>query len=156
MVVDSFPPFGAEIVPVTSIEKVASCLEHWVGGVPWEDTAMYRVYCRKVLEARARGRDHGGLKSLDDVKRKCEEYDRLFEQVKCEGRLRTRAELSSHSFREEGGILMHVGPDGRAYHGRRGNRRLAIALALKLKMIPAVLGCVHRKAIPRLGRLRAE
>jgi hypothetical protein len=150
----SFPPDETRIIAVTDIEKVESCLRHWLEGVPWEETAMYRVYREKVAQAARRGETHRGLKNDHDVLRKCREYDLMFEQVKREGRLRTRKEIYPDNFREEGGVIVHVGPDGELFQGRSGNRRFAIALALGLPTIPATIGCVHQAALPYLPALR--
>ncbi|MBK5935373.1 hypothetical protein [Halorhodospira halophila] len=134
-----WPPPGAEVVPLQAIDKIASCIEHFRDGVPWEETTHYR--------------QTGGAGKYADPGYWAR-YERLHAQVTQEGRLRTRREASPGTFRERGGILVHIGPQGEVYHGDGGNRRLAVALVAELERIPAQVGWVAAEAIPHLARLR--
>jgi hypothetical protein len=80
--------------------------------------------------------------------------DRIFEQVREEGRLRTRMEIDPGSFREDGGIAISIDEAGRLLHSGNGHHRLAIALVLGLSRIPAQLHVIDPAAIPLLLTLR--
>jgi hypothetical protein len=88
-----------------------------------------------------------GCRTIEDVERRHAAFDILFEQVAAEGRLRTRHELPGHRFREMGGVCVHVGRTGNLIRGGDGAHRLGMALALRLPVMPAMIGCVHRNAI---------
>jgi hypothetical protein len=129
---------------------VAFALAHWRDGLPWEETGAYDYMLRQIER---RGRQDGCF-DLDDVARRFEALDRLYETVGRERRLRTRAELEPGSFREDGGILVHVGPRGELVSGDSGKHRLTIARLHELPTVPVRLGHAHRDALGLLPRLR--
>ena len=96
-----------------------------------------------------------GCRNLTDIVRRYDRLDLIFERAKQEGRLRTMEEVNPGCFREEGGVLIHVGPEGELFFGGLGAHRFAIARILKLPL-PAMIGCVHVSAIPYLTQLRQE
>lgn len=124
---------------------VQSCVVHWRDGVPWKDSGAYDY----IMAAMAKSPDgvFDGCRTLEDVERRHAAIDALFEQVAAEGRLRARNELPGHVFREMGGVRVHVGRSGNLIRGGDGAHRLGMALALGLRVMPAMIGCVHLDAI---------
>ena len=147
-VVDRWPP----VAPASLDEHihVRFALAHWRDGVPWEETGVYDYMLEQIAR---RGRQDGCF-DLDDVKRRYERLDDLFETVKRERRLRTRAELDPGARNEDGGILVHVGPGGEAAIGDGGKHRMTIAKLAGLDHVPVRIGYIHRDAIPLLPALR--
>ncbi len=98
---------------------------------------------------------YDGCSSREEVIDRYRKLDKLYERTKVLGRLKSKEELDEDSFREEGGILMHIGPKGELFFGGNGNHRMAIALALKLSIIPVQLGGVYVLSLPYLKKLRS-
>jgi len=96
-----------------------------------------------------------GCETLEDVVRRYERLDEVFDQVRREGRLRTAAELGG-SFRERGGVYVHIGRHSQPVFSLRGNHRLAIARILSLSLMPAQLGVVHPEALPNWRRTYSQ
>ena len=129
---------------------VKFALAHWRDGIPWEETGAYSYMLEQI---RRRGRQDG-CHSIVDVERRYQRLDELFETVLHEGRLRTRSELDSTARGEDGGILIHIGPHGATAIGDSGKHRMTIAKLLRLSLVPARLGFVHRDALRLLPRFR--
>lgn len=138
--------------PLCKWVTIRCCLEHWRGGVSWEETGLIDQMMSWI--------DKNGkvdrLSSRQDVLKRYEQLDDLYEQVVKEGQLKTRKELVRGNFREEGGVLIHIGPDCQPYFGGKGNHRLAIAIAADLAFFPAQLGVVHESALDCLSNYRFE
>lgn len=150
---DSWPPYREReerIVPAHSITVVRCCLEHWSEGVPWESTGAYE----RMQELIQRYGSFNGCRTLDDIAARYRKLDQVFDQIRRDGRIKTRQELDRKAFRERGGIIVHVGKEGDLYFGQVGNHRFAMALALGLPVIPAQLGFVHKAGIEHLRSLR--
>lgn len=138
--------------PITVTEEriIKKCIQHWQYGLSWEKTGLIDELMNLILK-------HGsydGCKSLEDVKRRYKRLDEIFYSVKKENKLKSRHEVTQNSFREEGGILIHLGPSNDLFFGGNGNHRLAMALILKLEKIPVQLGSVHINALEYLKELR--
>jgi hypothetical protein len=149
-VVDRWPP--ADPVPFDEHVHVRFALAHWRDGVPWEETGALDYMLEQI---RRRGRQDGCF-DLDDVRRRYERLDELFETIRRERRLRTQSELDPSVRDEDGGILIHIGPAGEPAIGDSGKHRLTIAKLLGLTHVPARIGYVHRDALPLLPTLRAD
>ena len=147
-VVDSWPP--VELVPFDEHVHVRFAHAHWREGLSWEETGAYEYMLEQI---RRRGRQDGCF-DLDDVRRRYERLDELFETVRREGRLRTRPELDPRARDEDGGIFVHVGPTGEPAIGDSGKHRMVIAKLLDLDVVPARIGYVHRDALPLLPAMR--
>lgn len=147
-VVDRWPP--GELVPFEEHAHVRFALAHWRDGVPWDETGAYEYMLERIA---VRGRQDDCF-DLDDVRRRYERLDELYQTVAREGRLRTRSELEPRARDEDGGILVHVGPGGEVAVGDAGKHRLAIARLHGLPLVPARLGLVHRDALALLPALR--
>lgn len=133
--------------------KHAACVAHFRDGIDWEDTGIFE-FSAKVID---RDGQLDGCKTPDDVRRRYDGLDQLFEQVRSEGRLRTANELDPESTpgEERDGIFLHVGPGGTLLSGAGGIHRLAISQVLDLPVAPAQLGCVHPDGLSALDQLRS-
>jgi hypothetical protein len=124
--------------------KFVACRRHWLDGLSWEETGIIDLISDLV--------DRNGVqddcRSREDVVLRYRALDELYELVRRDQRLRPRREVVVRGYRELGGILIHIGRDGRAIFGNSGSHRLAIAQVLDLEKIPALLGAVHVEALP--------
>jgi len=147
-VISHWPTQGAGRVDQTVAIK--ACIAHWRDGMAWEDTGIYEAMMEQI-------RLHGKIdrmRSLADIKLRYHQLDALYENVRKSGCLSTRQELVPGNFREEGGILINIGPEGAPYFGRKGNHRLAMAIAAGIDRIPAQLGVVHIDGLSSLHQYR--
>lgn len=133
-------------VAITALTTIKACLAHWRDGADWEETGIFAVMMAAIDKQGRVDR----MRSLEDVQQR---YAYLA-KVCAEGGLQTRQQLLKGNFREEGGILVHIGPDGQPYFGGKGTHRLAMAIAAELPCFPAQLGCVHQAGINALPALR--
>ena len=92
-------------------------------------------------------------KNIVDIKNRYKKLDNIFNQIKLEGRLKTMKEMNPKNYREFGGPVIHIGPGGELFYGAGGTHRFAIAFILNFKL-PAMIGCVHKNAIPLLKDIR--
>jgi hypothetical protein len=156
--VDSYGKFKAEqsgevvggdwdlhTYPVKSNAIAAACIRHWRDGVSWEEAGAYDLQLQRIKKL---GTSHAdGLRTLDDIIRRCEHLDAIFETIRSERRLRPRSETDDFTFRERDGVLIHVARDGRPVFGHRGVHRFVMARLLELPTMPAQLGVVHPEAL---------
>lgn len=63
------------------------------------------------------------------------------------GYLATQVEVSSNSFRQKGGIVIHFGRNGDLIFAHAGYHRLALANYKQIKIIPVAIGAVHKQSI---------
>lgn len=138
------------LIDVHNTPRMKSCFAHWVEGVPWESTEDYMT----MLAAIRAGKDWAGCRTEDDLHRRYENLDNIFQLAKSSRRLKTRKELDPKAFREEGGILVSIGRHAEPLL-YDGFHRLAIALILGLPIIPAQLGNVDRSAVDELEAYRS-
>jgi hypothetical protein len=131
--------------PIESSPQFVHTRLRYVTGLPWEETGAYD-YLLGMIEQQRRAVD--GCLTLDDVIRRYEELDRLYEVVERDRYLLPQHDLPGASFRERDGVYAHLGRDGRPIFGCKGHHRLAIARILELPMIPAQLGMVHEDLVP--------
>ena len=98
--------------------------------------------------------DHG-IETEKEIVLRYEELDNIYYQIKKEGRLKSQSELFEGNFREKGGVLIHIGPNGEPYFGLKGNHRFAIAYILNIP-IPAQIGLVHKSSVNRIECMRLK
>ena len=150
-VVHEWPPAPVEeVIRVADAEPIRSCILHWRHGVPWEKTS---VFSRMQAAIATHGRTDG-CATMDDVTRRYCALDRVFCEVSNEGRIKTVREYGGGLFREIGGMNFHIGPGGEAFFGRLGQHRLAMALVLGIRRVPAELGAIYVGALPFLAAFR--
>lgn len=129
--------------------KVSCCFEHFENGVSWEDTGIVDYMYDLVLSGQTRN-----YVSKTEIVNRYHRLDGIFAQLRKDRRLLTRKELDRNAFREYGGVLFHIGPQGKPYFGMAGQHRFAMCLILGIKKVPAQIGCVHVDALHYLHQLR--
>lgn len=132
------------LTPVDSIFKIDCCKKHWVDKISWQETGIYDFMLAIIKEKNG---SFDGCKSLEDVVRRYNRLDQLFEEVKRTRVLKTQKQLNPSNKSEQGGIYVHIGRNNMLIFGGGGVHRLAIAQILNLKSIPAQLGVVHPLSI---------
>ncbi|QFS83624.1 hypothetical protein FIU97_12695 [Roseivivax sp. THAF40] len=128
--------------PLVANTKEISCRLHFVEGLPWRETPIYQKL-KGLIEA---GKRPDALSSIEELDARYERLDRLWEYARREG-LRPRRDTPDYYRREHGGILVHVGRDGRLIRSGGAMHRFAVARLLQLPRIPAQLGAVHPAAL---------
>ncbi|MDJ1016423.1 MAG: hypothetical protein QNJ35_07930 [Paracoccaceae bacterium] len=136
--------------PFSMQPKLAYCLRHWVDGQTWDDAGATAYHTDMIDRLGV----IDGCRTEAQVRARLERLDSVFARTKDTGILLPKSELRRPNFRESGGILIHIGRDGRGLFGSGGNHRFAIALALRLDQFPAQIGLVHPDAIDAIARLR--
>lgn len=147
-VMESWPEKGYSMV--SDLPSIKACLAHWRDGLSWEDSGIIDLMMAQI---RSNGKVDR-LRTLEEVNTRYQELDELFFEVKRAGRLSSRQNFIPGNFREEGGILVHIGPNGEPVFGKKGHHRLAIAIALDFSVIPVQLGATFRPAIGHLWNYR--
>jgi hypothetical protein len=128
---------------VSELPKIRACWLHWNDGVPWAQTGAYD-YMMDIIEERG---SLDGCTNIADVRARYQRLDRDFARVRAEGRLRSRPEVAARTFRELGGIRIHLYRGGEPVFSGTGGHRLAMAQILDLDHIPVQLGVVHREVV---------
>ena len=122
------------------------CIDHWVNGTSWQDTGAYDFFLSAVEILNIKT---DKCYNINDIYNRYNNLDRVFEQVKREGRLRTIEEVDPSNSWEEKEPMVHIGPNLECYFQPHGVHRFAIAYILDLKL-PAQLGLVHISSLPYL------
>jgi len=131
------------------LPKVDQCKRRYIDNESWEETGAYAFYS-SMMNKRNGTRKYSDAQIIKRHKR----FDMLYESVKQGQRVKTVEEICPRPYRERGGILLHIGPDGELLFSETGSHRLAVGLILNLERIPAQLGVVHKNAIPKLDQYR--
>ena len=135
-----------DTAPVEEIDRVQFCRQHFVEGKPWDETGAYVELIRRIRERRDDRVTVDGCASEQDVIERYAALDTLYHEARTTGTLRTRAELGGRSFRENYGLVIHIGRHNQPLFSWHGCHRLAIARILELPAVPAQLGVVHTDA----------
>lgn len=133
------------IKPITSEFRIQYCYKHWKDGKSWEELG--------VFEHMSNTKSYGSWPQ-EKIRERFKMLDNAFLEAKRDGRLKTRQEIDPSNFRENSGVLVHIGADGELFFGGNGFHRLAISKVLELKKIPACIGMVDRNSIKYLDRYR--
>lgn len=126
---------------------------HFVDGVPWEDTAKWERYVRRL----DRGETPKGCATREELRRRLERVDEIYDRIRAEG-YRSQRDLWEADpdgqralFYKWGRtidprldeVTVTVGRDGRLFHRGRANHRLTIARLLDLEEIPVLVRTRH-------------
>ncbi|SES31903.1 hypothetical protein SAMN04490244_11090 [Tranquillimonas rosea] len=136
--------------PLTDNPKIAYCLRHWRDGLTWDETGAIDYTMGQISDNVVY--DH--LTTKAQVLRRFATLDRIFEQVRRENRIRPVREYRFLRYREQGGLMFHIGPDGRPMFAGGGHHRVGMALALGLREVPAMVLLAHPNGLWALPRLR--
>lgn len=131
--------------PITEEFRIQYCFEHWKNGKSWEELG--------VIDHMSRTKKYGSW-PIEKIKDRFQMLDEAFQETKKLGRLKTRREIDPSNFREQHGILVHIGKNGEPVFGGNGFHRLAIAQVLELDEIPACVGMVAKSSIHHLKNCR--
>ena len=132
-------------VPLTSEFRIQYCFKHWKEGSTWDEIGVFD-YMSRTEKYRSW--------PLQKIKDRFIEFDRIFDQVKKDNRLKSRKEIYPENYREKGGIMVHVARNGEIFFAGIGFHRLAMSQILELEKIPACIGVVDKHAIKYLDSLR--
>ena len=139
-----FETAGITYTPFSETVQFRSCYQHWLCGVPWEDTDDFINSMRKVTALRL------GVSRMTKsmVRERYLALDRLYAEVKQTRLFKTQKQLKPWNFREFGGIQVSIDAFGRLTLVRAsGMHRLSIAKILELELIPAQIGLVDVRAV---------
>ena len=150
--------------PIASDRKHVMLMRHLRGGVPWEETGIYRFVSRNLAQRQrlARGTDRNasfdGCRSEAEVHERYRRIDALVATVRAEARLRTAWEVAPGPLAQRGGVWVQMARDGAFLFGNVGYHRLAVAQAAGLRRMPVALTVAHADAVANgwLERRRAE
>lgn len=138
--------------PIESDPKIAYCLRHLRDGLDWEASGAV-AHMEALIAAKGIA---DGCRNRRDIDRRFTAIDRMYEKIAASGELITTAAAHPGKFRECGGILIHIGRDGRPFFSRGGHHRMGIALAQQLALIPAQLGSIHPDGLAELATYRSK
>ncbi|MCK0713472.1 hypothetical protein ACFO0U_05305 [Chromohalobacter sarecensis] len=131
--------------------KLTYCLRHWQEGKSWDEAGGLEFMLEGITTSPTGYLDE--MCTKEDIVTRFESLDSIWADVKARGSLPPRNELKPGNFREIGGILVHIGPDGEPLFSGAGCHRFAMALMLE-KRFPAQLGIIHKSALAKLPLLR--
>ena len=138
------------VAPLTLNIKEEAIKQHFLQGIPWEQTALFAKLSREIAEKGIADDCH----SVEELRARYERMDRLYDLASRTGKLLPRRALPDYFRREHGGIYVHIDRNGRAIRSGGGMHRFAIARLLGLTDVPAQIGVVHFDAV-RNGLLAA-
>lgn len=133
-------------------KRFESFYEHFILNKKWEETHYFKT----LINGTAKYRSNFGCLTKDDVIKRFEYIDRLYNKIKMEG-YKTQKELIEKNgcmtktgqytiFRDEADeILIGIGRDGIPIF-LNGRHRLTIAKLLNLESIPVKVQVIHPKA----------
>ena len=138
----------SKIIPLENDFRYRYAFNRWRDGKSWNEIGVYEYMKNETKKYKDM--------SKAELEKRYRKFDKLFENVKKDGRLKRRKEVDPSAFREENGVLIHVGEAGKLYFGGVGFHRFSIAKVLELQQIPACIGIVDESSIDYLQKLRIE
>ena len=126
--------------PLLDDIKFQSCKARFLDGVAWEDTPIFA----KLSEEIAQGGSPDDCHTIDDLKLRYQNLDKLWDIVTRTQELKPKTRLPDFFRREHGGIFVHLNRHGQAMRYGGGMHRFSIARLAKLPAIPVQVGVVHK------------
>ncbi|WP_298864709.1 hypothetical protein [uncultured Sulfitobacter sp.] len=144
----------SKAVSLDNLFKYTACIKRFRYNFSWEETGVYQLSMDWIAQ-------HGsldGYTTLEEIKHRYQQIDRLYRQINLERRIKPAWLLHPDNpvLCASDGILIHVGPDGRQFFGAGGIHRMAICHLLGLQTSPAQLGCVHPDGITSVDVMRPK
>ena len=135
--------------------KSVALRKRFVEGAAWEETGIYDIIRRAIAR---KGGVFDGCRTQADIVARYDRIDRLYAEVREEGRMRTPWEIEPQPKAQRNGIRVRMARDGRLLFAGRGHHRLAVGKALRLRHVPVALEIAHPNAVlsGRLGERRRE
>lgn len=96
-----------EPIELTNSPNIKASRQHWIDGVAWDQTALFEYFDEII----ARKGAADGFTCREQLDERYATLDTIFEQVKADGRLKTRSELAPGTFRESRRDLHALHPD---------------------------------------------
>lgn len=106
--------------------KSDSIKRHFIDGVAWEETDLFKISYQGRLD---KGETVRGCTSISELVKKYQIYNSIFESMKKEGF------LTDHQ-KGIDPVYVHIYADGKIMMGKNGNHRLAIAELIGLNAVP--------------------
>lgn len=124
-------------------DKYQACEARWIKKLEWISTGIFETNLKKIAQFGS----VDGCRSLDELKSRYDELDKMYQSV-CEQKiLRSSCEQASLNFNASRDMLIHIGRGPRLFIGRGGQHRFAAAHMVGLRCVPAQIGVVHLQAI---------
>ncbi|THE65144.1 hypothetical protein D8Y22_07940 [Salinadaptatus halalkaliphilus] len=117
---------------VTGSAKYNAVFDRYEHGCRWEETGIYD----EISERAARTGSYDGCTTRDDIERRYERIDALYERIKAEG------------YEDDGSldqVCVNIGRDGEIMFNGNGNHRLFIAKVLGIREIPVRVLVRHER-----------
>lgn len=125
------------LYPLSETVKYRAIREHFIDGVPWEETELFRdIYTRRLKTNHVRG----AWTFEELVKQYNTRVDGMAESLKREGFLTQR---NGKAYPLPG---FYIGRTGEMFIGNQGNHRLSIAQVLGLGKVAGKIICRHPMA----------
>jgi len=134
-----FPPimdgsWDQDVELFESHVKVHSIYQHFINGLEWKYTAMFKNWYPKRLKNEVKVL---GCFSIDEILSHYEKnIDALYVSMKENGFLPPNYQVDP--------VYVYIGRHGEIIYSASGNHRLTISRILKLKIIPVLVKCRHR------------
>ena len=137
-----------KILPLENDFRYRYAFQRWRDGESWKEIGVFEYMKTKTIKYKNMSQNQ-----LED---RYKRFDELFQDLKSSGEVKKRSEVDPSSFREENGILIHIGANGKLYFGGIGFHRFSIAKVLNLNQIPACIGIVDQNSIKHLKQIRKK
>ena len=142
--------------PIELQSVFLACRDHWINGVPWEQTGRYEVMLKEI---RNKGDKSSGCANLGDIIARYRKLDKIYEEIRAEKRFQTREEKSGRKgeillLHKKEDVIICIDRHGMPLLGGDGHHRVSIAKILELPVIPAMLGVVHPQGLKYLDSYR--
>jgi hypothetical protein len=125
------------LYPLNETVKYRAIREHFIDGVPWEETELFRdIYTRRLKTNHVRG----AWTFEELVKQYNTRVDGMAESLKREG---FQTQRNGKAYPLPG---FYIGRTGELFIGNQGNHRLAIAQVLGLGKVAGKIICRHPMA----------
>lgn len=129
-----------KLIPFDKWSFYTGSKEHFVCGIPWEETDMYNFFRHKCSTKR-------------EVEECLEDFEYVYEKVQAQGyktqrELLTNNSVDSYESRSLPGhdeVCVAIGRDGGIYHTRKGNHRMVVAKVLGLNEMPVRVLLRHKQ-----------
>ena len=132
-----------DLISVNKCPNVRFSNIRWLNGIPWDQTGSTE-YTMNYLKKYDTFDD---ISTIDDINSRHKNLDKIFSQVRQEGKLRPQYQIDKKCFRERNGILIHIDRDCKPIFGRAGEHRFCMSRILRLPIIPAQVGIIHPEAL---------
>ena len=117
------------VIPFTEYLPYVGLRRHFADGTDWESTQYYQ----NTVKCITNGTPLWGCETESEFRDRCQELDRLYERIDCEG-YRSAGELRDGKLRYDE-IAINVGRDGHLLFND-GKHRLSIARLLDVETVP--------------------